>query len=56
MKHAVIILLAHIGFEKSSNIAIEILTDIAGHFLRRMTLLMKAAYEQKDHGFPVILN
>ncbi|XP_016918210.1 uncharacterized protein LOC108001627 isoform X3 [Apis cerana] len=55
LKHAVIILLAHIGFEKSSNIAIETLTDIAGHFLRRMTLLMKAAYEQKDHGFPDML-
>lgn len=56
MKHAVITLLAHIGFEKSSNIAIETLTDIANHFLRRMTLLMKAAYEQRDHGFPVIQN
>ncbi|XP_003693938.2 uncharacterized protein LOC100871771 isoform X2 [Apis florea] len=55
LKHAVIILLAHIGFEKSSNIAIETLTDIADHFLRRMTLLMKAAYEQKDHGFPDML-
>ncbi|XP_033179873.1 uncharacterized protein LOC100740278 isoform X4 [Bombus impatiens] len=55
LKHAVITLLAHIGFEKSSNIAIETLTDIANHFLRRMTLLMKAAYEQRDHGFPDIL-
>ncbi|XP_017763998.1 PREDICTED: uncharacterized protein LOC108553557 isoform X2 [Eufriesea mexicana] len=55
LKHAVIILLAHIGFEKSSNVAIETLTDIVDHFLRRMTLLMKAAYEQKDHGFPDIL-
>ncbi|OAD52602.1 STAGA complex 65 subunit gamma [Eufriesea mexicana] len=55
MMHAVIILLAHIGFEKSSNVAIETLTDIVDHFLRRMTLLMKAAYEQKDHGFPDIL-
>ncbi|KOC61942.1 STAGA complex 65 subunit gamma [Habropoda laboriosa] len=53
--HAVIILLAHIGFEKSSDIAIETLTDIADHFLRRMTLLMKVAYEQKDHGFPDIV-
>ncbi|XP_043584528.1 STAGA complex 65 subunit gamma-like isoform X2 [Bombus pyrosoma] len=55
LKHAVITLLAHIGFEKSSNIAIETLTDIANHFLRRITLLMKAAYEQRDHGFPDIL-
>ncbi|KAK1128449.1 hypothetical protein K0M31_002912 [Melipona bicolor] len=55
LNHAIITLLAHIGFEKSSNIAIETLTDIADHFLRRMTLLMKAAYEQRDHGFPDIL-
>ncbi|CAL7944994.1 unnamed protein product [Xylocopa violacea] len=55
LRHAVIILLAHIGFEKSSDIAIETLTDIADHFLRRMTLLMKVAYEQKDHGFPDIV-
>lgn len=52
LRHAVIILLAHIGFEKSSDIAIETVTDIADHFLRRTTLLMKVAYEQKDHGFP----
>ncbi|XP_076643647.1 uncharacterized protein LOC143353933 isoform X2 [Halictus rubicundus] len=51
LRHAVTVLLAHIGFEKSSDIAIETLTDIADHFLRRMTLLMKAAYEQKDHEF-----
>ncbi|XP_076288494.1 uncharacterized protein LOC143212989 isoform X2 [Lasioglossum baleicum] len=51
LRHAVTVLLAHIGFEKSSDIAIETLTDIADHFLRRMTLLMKAAYEQKDHQF-----
>ncbi|CAK9804828.1 STAGA complex 65 subunit gamma [Anthophora plagiata] len=55
LRHAVIILLAHIGFEKSSDIAIETLTDVADHFLRRMTLLMKVAYEQKDHGFPDIV-
>lgn len=47
------VLLAHIGFENSSDIAIETLTDVADHFLRRMTLLLKAATEQKDHGFPV---
>ncbi|XP_034196234.1 uncharacterized protein LOC117611900 isoform X2 [Osmia lignaria lignaria] len=55
LRHAVIILLAHIGFEKSSDIAIETLTDIADHFLKRMTLLIKVAYEQKDHGFPDII-
>ncbi|XP_076626785.1 uncharacterized protein LOC143344512 isoform X2 [Colletes latitarsis] len=55
LRHAVIILLAHIGYEKSSDIAIETLTDIVDHFLRRMTLLMKVAYEQKDHGFPDIV-
>lgn len=52
LRHTVIVLLAHIGFEKSSDIAIETLTDVIDHFLRRMTLLMKVAYEQKDHGFP----
>ncbi|XP_078047265.1 uncharacterized protein LOC144475332 isoform X2 [Augochlora pura] len=51
LRHAVIVLLAHIGFEKSSDTAIATLTDIADHFLRRMTLLMKVAYEQKDHEF-----
>ncbi|XP_076249746.1 uncharacterized protein LOC143189027 isoform X2 [Calliopsis andreniformis] len=55
LRHAVIVLLAHIGFEKSSDIAIETLMDIADHFLRRMALLMKVAYEQKDHGFPDIV-
>jgi len=45
-------LLAHIGFENSSDIAIETLTDVADHFLRRMTLLLKVATEQRDHGFP----
>lgn len=55
LRHTVVVLLAHIGFEKSSDIAIETLMDIADHFLRRMTLLMKAAYEQKDHSFPDIV-
>ncbi|KZC09257.1 PREDICTED: uncharacterized protein LOC107187593 [Dufourea novaeangliae] len=55
LRHTVIVLLAHIGFEKSSDIAIDTLTDIADHFLRRMTLLMKVAYEQKAHGFPDIV-
>lgn len=52
LKHAVTILLAHIGFENSSDVAIETLTDVADHFLRRMTLLLKAATEQSN-GFPV---
>lgn len=52
LRHAVTTLLAHIGFESSSNIAIETLTDIMDHFLRRMTLLLKVAVEQKDDGFP----
>lgn len=55
LKRTVIILLAHIGFEKSSDIAIDTLTDIADHFLRRIALLMKGAYEQKNHGFPDIV-
>ncbi|XP_071638367.1 uncharacterized protein [Temnothorax longispinosus] len=52
LRHAVTTLLAHIGFESSSDVAIETLTDVADHFLRRMTLLLKAATEQRDHGFP----
>ncbi|KAG5323346.1 ST65G protein, partial [Pseudoatta argentina] len=52
LRHTVITLLAHIGYENSSDVAIETLTDAADHFLRRMTLLLKAATEQKDHGFP----
>ncbi|XP_011137812.2 uncharacterized protein LOC105182228 isoform X2 [Harpegnathos saltator] len=52
LRHTVTTLLAHIGFESSSDIAIETITDIADHFLRRMTLLLKVAAEQKDHGFP----
>lgn len=53
LRHAVITLLAHIGFETSSDVAVETLTDVADHFLRRMTLLLKAATERKDNGFPV---
>lgn len=53
LRHAVTTLIAHIGFENSSDVAIETLTDVADHFLRRMTLLLKVASEQKDHGFPV---
>ncbi|XP_032671580.1 uncharacterized protein LOC116844304 isoform X2 [Odontomachus brunneus] len=55
LKHSVITLLAHIGFENSSDIAIETITDVADHFLRRMTLLLKVAVEQKNHGFPDIM-
>jgi len=54
LRHAVTTLLAHIGFENSSDVAVETLTDVADHFLRRMTLLLKVATEQQtDHGFPV---
>lgn len=53
LKHAVTTLLAHMGFENASDIAIETLIDVADHFLRRMTLLLKVATEQRDHGFPV---
>lgn len=52
LRYAVTVLLAHIGFENSSDIAIETLIDIADHFLRRMTLLLKVATEKRDHGFP----
>jgi len=53
LRHTVTTLLAHIGFENSSDVAIETLTDVADHFLRRMTLLLKVGTEQRDHGFPV---
>lgn len=52
LRYTVTTLLAHIGFENSSDVAVETLTDVADHFLRRMTLLLKVASEQKDHGFP----
>ncbi|XP_066585934.1 STAGA complex 65 subunit gamma-like isoform X2 [Prorops nasuta] len=52
LKHAVIVLLAHIGFETASNVGINMLTDVADHFLRRITLLLKVASEQAEHGFP----
>lgn len=52
LRHSVTTSLAHIGFENSSDVAVETLTDVADHFLRRMTLLLKAATEHKDHGFP----
>ncbi|XP_011866259.1 PREDICTED: uncharacterized protein LOC105561138 [Vollenhovia emeryi] len=52
LRHAVTTLVAHIGFENSSDVAVETLTDIADHFLRRITLLLKVASEQKDRGFP----
>lgn len=53
LKHAVEVLLVHIGFEKSSDIAIETITDIVQLFLRRMTLLLKLASEEKNDAFPV---
>lgn len=53
LKHAVIVLLAHIGFDKASDYAIATLTDVADHFLRRMGLLIKVASEENNCGFPV---
>ncbi|XP_043267703.1 STAGA complex 65 subunit gamma-like isoform X2 [Venturia canescens] len=52
LKHAVVVLLAHIGFETSSDTAIETLTDISDFFLRRISLLLKVTVEQGNHGFP----
>ncbi|XP_063979850.1 STAGA complex 65 subunit gamma-like [Diachasmimorpha longicaudata] len=52
LKHAVIVLSAHLGYQTASDIAIETLTDVADHFLRKMTLLLKVASEQSEHGFP----
>ncbi|KAF7996526.1 hypothetical protein HCN44_002158 [Aphidius gifuensis] len=52
LKHSVIVLSAHVGYDKSSDIAIETLTDVADYFLKRITLLLKIASEQKEHGFP----
>ncbi|KAL0106726.1 hypothetical protein PUN28_015340 [Cardiocondyla obscurior] len=52
LRHAVTTLLAHIGFENSSDVAVDTLTDVTDHFLRRMTLLLKVATEQNNRGFP----
>ncbi|XP_046747855.1 STAGA complex 65 subunit gamma-like [Diprion similis] len=52
LRHSVIVLLAHTGFENSSDIAIEAVTDIADQFLQRMTRLLKLAAEQDKCGFP----
>ncbi|XP_046487274.1 STAGA complex 65 subunit gamma isoform X1 [Neodiprion pinetum] len=52
LRHSVIVLLAHTGFENSSDIAIEAVTDIADQFLKRMTRLLKLAAEQDKCGFP----
>jgi hypothetical protein len=53
LRHAVVILLAHIGFDKASDYAIATLTDVADHFLKRMGLLLKVASEEINYGFPV---
>lgn len=53
LKHAVTVLLAHIGFDKASDCAIATLTDSADFFLKRVTLLLKVASEEKNYGFPV---
>lgn len=53
LKHAVTVLLAHIGFDRASDCAIATLTDSADFFLRRIALLLKTASEEKNYGFPV---
>lgn len=53
LKHAVTVLLAHIGFDKASDTAIATLTDSADFFLKRISLLLKVASEEKNYGFPV---
>lgn len=52
LKHTVIVLLAHMGYEKSSDVAVDTLTDVADFFLKRVTRLLKLASEQDDYGFP----
>ncbi|XP_051172437.1 uncharacterized protein LOC127288817 [Leptopilina boulardi] len=52
LKHSVIVLLAHIGYAKSSDVAVETLTDVADYFLTRICRLLKLASEQDDYGFP----
>lgn len=53
LKHAVITLAAHIGYEKASDSAISLLTDVAEYFLKRICLLLKVSSEQTNYGFPV---
>ena len=53
LKHAVIILLAHIGYETASDYAIGTLTDVADYFLKRIALLLKVASEERNCGFQV---
>ncbi|XP_033216673.1 STAGA complex 65 subunit gamma-like isoform X2 [Belonocnema kinseyi] len=52
LKHSVMVLLAHIGYEKSSDVAVETITDVADFFLLRISRLLKLASEQDDYGFP----
>ncbi|KAL7303282.1 hypothetical protein TKK_0004476 [Trichogramma kaykai] len=52
LQHSVITLLAHIGFDKASDHAINTLSDIADHFLRKIGLLLKKASEETNYGFP----
>lgn len=47
------VLLMHLGYTSSSDVALDTLTDVADNFLKKMTLLLKIASEQTDHGFPV---
>ena len=53
LKHAVIVLASHIGYENASDVAINFLTDVADYFLKRITLLLKIDSEQINYGFPV---
>lgn len=55
LRHSVIVLLAHTGFETSSDIAIEALTDIAEQFLNRTARLLKLSAEQDECGFPDVV-
>ncbi|XP_008552335.1 STAGA complex 65 subunit gamma [Microplitis demolitor] len=52
LKHAVCVLIAHMGYEQSSDTAIETLVDIADNLLRKITLTFKYACEQPNTGFP----
>ncbi|KAJ8676331.1 hypothetical protein QAD02_012118 [Eretmocerus hayati] len=52
LKHAVITLVAHIGYDRASDCAIANLTDIADLFLKRISMLLKVALEEKNCGFP----
>ncbi|CAG5074847.1 Similar to Supt7l: STAGA complex 65 subunit gamma (Mus musculus) [Cotesia congregata] len=52
LKHAVTVLIAHIGYEQSVDTAIETLVDVAETLLRKITMMLKFACEQPNSGFP----